>query len=193
MQDLTSEYWNERYINASTGWDLGDVSPPIKEYVNQLKDKSIKILIPGCGNAHEAEFLHKNGFTNVHLLDFAEAPLVEFKQRVKDFPQEHLHQDDFFKHEGKYDLIIEQTLFCAIDPSLRDNYVSTVSRLLATKGKLVGLLFNCYFEAGPPFGGELKEYQKQFLAQFKNVIMEPCHNSIGPRLGKELFIRVQKD
>ena len=193
MQDLTSDYWNERYVSSATGWDLGDVSPPIKEYIDQLKDKSIKILIPGCGNAYEAEYLHKNGFTNVHLLDFAKAPLIEFKKRVTDFPIEHLHQDDFFKHEGKYDLILEQTLFCAIDPSLREDYVSTVNRLLVVKGKLVGLLFNCHFDGGPPFGGELKEYQKQFLAQFKNVIMEPCHNSIGPRLGKELFIRVQKD
>jgi len=193
MQNLTSEYWNDRYKNAATGWDLGQVSPPIKEYIDQLTDKTIKILIPGCGNAYEAEYLHQQGFINVHLLDFASEPLVEFKKRVADFPEAHLHQDDFFEHQGEYDLIIEQTLFCAIDPSLRADYVTTAKRLLVPKGKLVGLLFNCHFEAGPPFGGTLDEYQNQFSKEFKSIKMDNCYNSIPPRLGNELFIKVRKD
>lgn len=190
MQNLSSEYWNERYKNSATGWDLGQVSPPIKEYVDQLKDKSIKILIPGCGNAHEAEYLHKNGFTNVHLLDFASEPLKEFKNRIPDFPESHLHQDDFFKHQGEYDLILEQTLFCAIDPTLRNDYVKTVKRLLVPNGKLVGVMFNCHFEGGPPFGGNLEEYQSQFSKEFNNIKMEVCHNSITPRSGNELFVMI---
>lgn len=192
MQNLSSEYWNERYKNSTTGWDLGQVSPPIKEYVDQLKEKSIKILIPGCGNAYEAEYLHQQGFTNIHLLDFANEPLFEFKKRVTDFPETHLHQDDFFKHQGEYDLIIEQTLFCAIDPSLRPEYVKTAKRLLAPNGKLVGLLFNREFEGGPPFGGSVEEYQSQFSKEFKFVKMEECYNSVAPRMGSELFIKVAK-
>lgn len=191
MKNLSSEYWNERYKSSATGWDLGQISPPIKDYVDQLKDKSIKILIPGCGNAHEAEYLHKNGFTNVHLLDFASEPLKEFKNRISDFPESHLHQDDFFKHQAEYNLILEQTLFCAIDPGLRNDYVKTVKRLLAPNGKLVGVLFNCHFEGGPPFGGSQEEYESQFSEEFNNIKMEACHNSISPRLGNELFVMVE--
>ena len=104
-------YWTERYQQQQTGWDIGYPSTPIKTYVEQLKNKQIKILIPGAGNAHEATFLHQNGFKNVHVLDISELPLKDFKKRNPDFPQEHLHHEDFFEHVGQYDLILEQTFF----------------------------------------------------------------------------------
>jgi len=190
MQNLTSDYWNQRYKNSNIGWDLGEVSPPIKAYVDQLSDKSIRILIPGCGNAYEAEYLHLNGFTNVHVLDFAGEPLQDLKKRIIDFPESHLHQDDFFAHEGEYDLILEQTLFCAIDPSLRPDYVQAVKGLLAPKGKLVGVLFNRDFEGGPPFGGNKIDYEELFSKEFSKIEMNDCYNSVAPRNGSELFIRI---
>ncbi len=193
MQNLSSEYWNERYKSANIGWDLGQVSPPIKEYVDQLNDKSIRILIPGCGNAYEAEYLHRQGFSNVNVLDFASEPLADLQRRVGDFPSEHLHQTDFFEHEGQYDLILEQTLFCAITPSLRPKYVEKVNRLLASNGKLVGLLFNREFDGGPPFGGNRNEYEQLFSKEFSKMEINECYNSIAPRQGSEVFIRIEKD
>lgn len=62
MEDLTNQYWNSRYINNDFGWDLGSISPPLKEYFNQLTNRNLKILIPGAGNSYEAEFLFNNGF-----------------------------------------------------------------------------------------------------------------------------------
>ena len=76
---LDEEFWSERYRSGTTGWDLNNVSPPLKEYFDQLEDKNLKILIPGCGAGHEGEYLFKNGFTNVHLLDFAPQSLSKFK------------------------------------------------------------------------------------------------------------------
>ena len=55
MITLNSEFWNKRYLDKETGWDIGYVSTPIKEYFNQVKNKELKILIPGGGNSHEAE------------------------------------------------------------------------------------------------------------------------------------------
>lgn len=49
---LDAHYWNERYQNSATGWDIGAVSTPLKEYIDQLDSKEIRILIPGCGNAY---------------------------------------------------------------------------------------------------------------------------------------------
>jgi SAM-dependent methyltransferase len=192
MENLSPEFWSERYKTSNTGWDLGVISPPIKEYIDQLEDKSIRILIPGCGNAYEAEYLHQLGFTNIHVLDFASEPLRDLIKRVPDFPENHLHQDDFFAHKAQYDLVIEQTLFCAIDPQLRGDYIKTVKGLLAPKGKLVGLLFNRNFEGGPPFGGNKEEYGKLFSKEFTTVNMEDCYNSVAPRMGSELFVQMQK-
>jgi len=191
-KELTENYWNKRYLDGLTGWDMGEVSPPIKAYVDQLEDKSISILIPGAGNSYEAEYLFKNGFTNVHLLDYAEAAMNGFSHRNPEFPKNNIHIEDFFKHEGKYDMIMEQTLFCAIDPELRQRYADTVAELLNSGGKLVGLLFNCQFEDGPPFGGDAREYFKYFSPYFDPIRMTECYNSIPARLGNELFINLTR-
>ncbi len=193
MSDLTKEYWNNRYEVNDFGWDVGDVSTPLKTYIEQLDNKDLTILIPGAGNSYEAEFLFKNGFKNVYVLDFAEAPLRNIKNRLPDFPDKHLIQQDFFEHHGQYDLIIEQTFFCAINPTLREQYVTHMRSLLKPGGKLVGLLFDDVLNADkPPFGGNKQEYQELFSPLFYIKKMEPCYNSIKPREGRELFVMMQQ-
>ena len=80
------KYWEERYYNDHTGWNIGYPSTPLKNYIDQLKDKNIKILIPGGGNGYEAEYLWLQGFKNVFIADIANPPLKHFKERVRDFP-----------------------------------------------------------------------------------------------------------
>lgn len=192
MHDLTDKYWNNRYLSDDFSWDLGDVSTPLKHYIEQLNNKDLKILIPGAGNSYEAEFLFKLGFKKVFVLDFAEAPLQNIKKRIPDFPSEQLIQLDFFEHQGQYDLIIEQTFFCAINPSLRKKYVAHMKTLLRPEGKLVGLLFNDVLNTDkPPFGGNAEEYQNLFSSSFDIKLMETAYNSIKPREGRELFVMMQ--
>jgi len=190
---LSSAYWNNRYVENDLGWDAGDITTPLKTYFDQLTGKSVKILIPGAGNSYEAEYLFNNGFKNVYVLDFAEAPLKNIKQRSKDFPSDQLIQQDFFDHKGQYDLIIEQTFFCAIDPKLRNAYTNHMSALLKPKGKLVGVLFNDILNTDkPPFGGNKEEYVKYFSPYFDFNTFDTCYNSIKPREGRELFINLSK-
>ncbi|MCE3295029.1 MAG: SAM-dependent methlyltransferase [Crocinitomicaceae bacterium] len=190
---MDREFWEQRYSDQQTGWDIGSVSTPVKAYTDQLMDKNLNILIPGCGYGHEAKYLHEQGFTNVYVLDFAEQALAAFRELCPGFPADHILQEDFFTHSGSYDLIIEQTLFCAIDREMRDAYVEQVHRLLKPGGKLVGLLFDCEFNPGPPYGGTREEYEKRFSAQFEELKIENCYNSIPQREGRELFIRLQKE
>ena len=192
MHDLTDKYWNHRYLNDDFAWDLGDVSAPLKAYIEQLDNKDLKILIPGAGNSYEAEFLFRKGFKNVFVLDFAEAPLQNIKKRIPEFPSHQLIHQDFFKHQGQYDLIIEQTFFCAINPSLRKQYVEHMKALLNPTGKLVGLLFNDVLHTDkPPFGGNIAEYQALFSSIFDIKLMQTAYNSIKPREGRELFVMMQ--
>lgn len=187
------KYWENKYINNKTGWDIGYASTPIINYINQIEDKNIAILIPGAGNAHEAEYLHLKGFKNITVLDIAEQPLRNIKDRISSFPEEQLIQGDFFDHQKKYDLIIEQTFFCALDPALRNAYATKMEGLLKNKGKLIGLLFNFPLtEEGPPFGGSLNEYKNTFAEMFHIKTLEPCYNSIKPREKRELFIIFEK-
>ncbi|WP_395066312.1 hypothetical protein [Flavobacterium sp.] len=120
---LNSTYWEERYKNKETDWDVGEISTPLKEYIDQIKDKSIKVLIPGAGNGYEFEYLLNNGFENVFVLDFAQSPLDNIQNRVQNCSKNQLIKSDFFEHDNQYDLLTEQTFFCALEPSLRENYI----------------------------------------------------------------------
>ena len=99
---------------------------------------------------------------------------------------------DFFELDKQFDLVLEQTFFCAIDPALRKKYVSKMHEIIKPGGKLVGVMFNRSFEGGPPFGGEANEYRELFEPYFKVKVMEPCYNSISPRKGAEVFVVMVK-
>ncbi len=193
MITLDKNYWNNRYINNEIGWDIGYVSTPLKNYFDQLSNKELRILIPGSGNAYEAEYLFKQGFNNVFIVDIAPEAIKAFKQRVPEFPESNIILSDFFDLNQTWDLIIEQTFFCALNPSIRELYVKKMYDLLAPKGKLVGLLFNCELNTEhPPFGGFKDEYEKLFSSYFNIKTMETSYNSIEPRKNRELFIILEK-
>lgn len=191
--NLDQNFWSEKYQANQLGWDLGGISPPLKAYIDQIKNKEIAILIPGAGNAYEAGYLLEQGFKNVNVLDIAKEPLHNLKKRAPNFPGNQMFQEDFFKHQGTYDLILEQTFFCALDPSLRVDYIDKMKSLLKSNGKLVGLLFDFRLDdLGPPFGGSEDAYTIDFKKRFQLNTIAPCYNSIKPRQGKELFIIFEK-
>jgi len=187
-----ASYWNSRYLSNTTGWDIGVVSPPLKAYIDQLTDKSKTILIPGCGNCYEAAYLLEKGFKNVTIIDIAPALTENLKKKfpVEAYPNLNIITGDFFELDGQFDLVLEQTFFCALEPLQRKDYVKKMKSLLMPTGKLAGVLFNRSFDGGPPFGGNIEEYQSLFATNFVIRVMEPCYNSISPRASQELFIIV---
>ena len=189
---LDQEYWDKQYTSNATGWDLGKVSPPIKEYIDTLENKNTNILIPGCGNTYEAEYLLEQGFTNITVIDIAPTLVKRLQEKFKNNPNIKIILGDFFEHKGQYDLVIEQTFFCALPPAMREQYVRKMHQLLSDNGKLVGLLFNKSFESGPPFGGSQAEYEQLFNNYFEFLQMDLCQNSIKPRANSELFIEFLK-
>lgn len=189
---LDAAYWDERYVQGTIPWDIGYASPAIKRYFEKV-DKKAKILIPGAGKAYEAAWLMEQGFTTVYVCDWAEHAIAYLIEKVPDFPKEHLIVGDFFKLEDQFDYIIEQTFFCALDPSMREAYTQKMHELLKPGGKLVGLLFASYFEKdGPPFGGTKDAYLQLFTPYFKVLHMDITPHSIPPRMGNELFFETER-
>lgn len=189
---LDQQYWDIKYKTNDIGWDLGQVSPPIKEYIDALLDKNLRILIPGCGNSHEAVYLLSQGFTNITLIDIAPTLVEKLQEKFKNNSNLKIILGDFFEHRGEYDLILEQTFFCALPPTMREKYVQKMHSILSEKGILAGLLFNKTFESAPPFGGSRNEYEKLFKKHFTFLQLELCLNSIKPRANSELFIEFVK-
>jgi SAM-dependent methyltransferase len=190
---LDQNYWDNQYKANATGWDLGQVSPPIKTYIDTIENKEAKILIPGCGNTYEAEYLLQLGFTNVTVIDIAPTLVENLKQKFANNKNIIVVLGDFFEHHGAYDYIIEQTFFCALPPPMRQKYTWKMHQLLSDYGKLIGLLFNREFEISPPFGGSLKEYEQLFQKAFVFNAISLAGNSIPSRANTELFFELQKN
>ena len=196
MSDLhRKEYWNSRWKEGKTGWDLGMPSPPLLHLIGTLNPgKSSRILIPGCGNAWEAEWLAAQGFTNITLVDIAPELCRVLEQGFAQTPAITIICADFFELQGPYDLILEQTFFCAILPELRAQYVEKMKELLAPNGTLAGVLFDTDFPfEGPPFGGHAKEYKPLFEQHFSSVSIEKCSHSAAPRAGTECLMVCRKN
>ena len=199
IENTTTEkdYWTLRYQEQRTGWDIGYTSTPLQSYIDQLKNKELKILIPGAGNSYEAEYFFKKGLEQVYILDIAPESLVAFSERVPDFPKYQIIEENFFEHTGVYDLILEQTFFCSFPPTPenREHYAQKMHELLADNGKLVGLWFDFPLTGDlkkRPFGGTREEYLDYLSPLFEIQTFETCYNSIQPRANTELFGIFQK-
>ena len=93
---LDQAYWDSQYKDKTTGWDIGYVSPPMKTYIDSLTDKNLEILIPGCGNTYEAEYLLQQGFHHVTVIDIAPTLVEKLQSKFAGNPNIHIVLGDFF-------------------------------------------------------------------------------------------------
>ena len=192
MQTNSSSYWDERYQEDNTPWDMKAPSPPLKNYIDTIENKNAAILIPGCGNAYEAGYLLEKGFTNVSVVDLSNTVTDVIKKKYEGSVLKVI-TGNFFDLKGNYDLILEQTFFCAIDPSLREAYVDKCYQLLKPGGKIAGVFFhNKMVEVEPPYVASKEEYIEFFKDKFYLNKLEPCINSVSPRMGNELSFEFEK-
>lgn len=192
---MEKEFWEKKWVDKETGWDIGYASPAIKFQFQTTSNHEVKILIPGCGNAHEAEEIYALGFKNVYVIDISETAVASFKKRCPHFPEDQIICGDFFTSNkltefGPFDFIVEQTFFCAINPERREEYCERMAEILADSGSVVGLMFNFPLETGPPFGGSREEYVERFNKYFDSVEITDCKTSIEPRQDREFWIKL---
>jgi cyclopropane fatty-acyl-phospholipid synthase-like methyltransferase len=190
--------WQRHYDEGDLGWDLGQVAPP---FIKLFESKTIlpgKTLIPGCGRGHEVIYLAENGF-EVTAVDYSPGAVNHLKSTVQErnLKCEVLNMDFFgidSAHNGVYDLLIEQTFFCAISPEQRSSYVSTVARALKKGGMLAGLFYNTgEEEGGPPFNTTREDIKKYFSDSFEIRQLSKAEDSAEQRKNKEwLAILIKK-
>ena len=193
----TQEDWQRHYDEGDLGWDLGQVAPP---FIRLFESNIIlpgKTLVPGCGRGHEVIYLTENGF-EVTAVDYSSGAVNHLKSTVQErkLKCKVLHMDFFgidSAHNGVYDLLIEQTFFCAISPEQRPSYVSTVARALKQGGMLAGLFYHTGKEGGPPFNTTREDILKHFSDLFEIQQLSKSEDSVEQRKNKEwLVILVKK-
>jgi thiopurine S-methyltransferase len=189
---LDKTYWDTRHKESQTAWDIGYANSIHTDYVKANYPKNAKIIEPGAGNAHEVSALWEDGYTNVYAVDYSSTAKDAFISKNSNFPSEQYLVGDYFDIKGNFDLILEQTFFCALDPNLREAYVNKTHSLLNTNGRVMGVLFNFEKSDGPPFGGDINEYKCLFENKFEIICLEEAKNSIPERQGNEIVFELLK-
>jgi len=193
MDEEAKEYkledWQRHYDENDLGWDLGQVAPPFVKLWEEGKLPLGKVLVPGCGRGHEVQFFAENGFA-VTAIDFSAGAVTYLKNALQERNLEGrvLHQDFFSlddTHDGVYDLVIEQTFFCAIAPRQRQDYVLNVARMLKPGGMLVGLFYHTDKQGGPPYNTTREDIETHFSEKFKIQELYKTTLSSEQRKGKE--------
>jgi len=186
---LNKEYWDAKWRQGKSGWDLGHPSPPLMHYIRTSISPDSRILLPGSGRGYEAGTAFREGFSHVYYNDISPYAVQEFRELFPDFPENQILLQDFYSIEEKFDYCLEQTSFCAQPPSRRSEYLYRIKEILHPDGVYAGVFFNVEFPfEGPPFGGTREEYETLFSKYFKIIKMEKCYNSVKPRIGSELFV-----
>ncbi|MDR3377786.1 MAG: class I SAM-dependent methyltransferase, partial [Verrucomicrobiae bacterium] len=134
---MSREYWENRYHTHDMTWDKGAPSPGLVDFLAAHPDLPRgTVCVPGCGTGHDVREFARAGFT-ASGFDFVPnaVALATESTRAAGLTAE-FQQADFLHDEPprKFDWLFEHTLFCAIQPSERDDYVRAVLRWLKPGG-----------------------------------------------------------
>ena len=159
-------FWNAKYTGSHTPWDLGEVSEAALKLVESHFPPEGRVLVPGCGRGYEALWLERLGY-RVTAVDFADEPIRFLREEAGRLGlRPEILQEDIFllptRLNSAFDVILEQTCFCAIDPTLYDEYERMAHRLLKAGGSLLGVFMEVEGIEGPPYSTPLPLVRAQF-------------------------------
>ncbi len=191
MQSITeSIYWEQRYQEQTTRWDLGQAAPAFVSLLNsEKKPNPGRTAVLGCGRGYDGLLFAEHGFEVIGF-DFAPSAIAQATSlaQATNSTAKFLQRDIFelareFPHA--FDYVVEHTCFCAIPPERRGEYVQLVRSLLRPEGELIALFFTHTRPGGPPFGSTPAEIRQYFEADFEILSLEPVLNSVPSRQGEE--------
>ena len=201
---INKQFWEEKYLNKNTPWDIGQAAPAFVKYFSRrgLLQKAPtelkKIAVLGCGRGYDTFYPgEKDHNFQVYGFDFSPSAIVFCKKlkEKKKLKNIHFKQTDFFKlksnkkWKGFFDIVLEHTCLAAIDPKKRKDYFQLVNYLLKPKGKLIGLfIFRPIKMGGPPFGitqREIRKLTKNNFVEIEKLHRVKCLHSNNIKKGDE--------
>ena len=181
-----SAFWSQRYQAGDAGWDLGVAAPPLVRGMDALPKG--RAVVVGCGRGHEVVALAARGFDALGLDFAAEAVAATQALLAQRKLKGRAEQADLFALPGAhapFDLWVEHTCFCAIDPGRRDEYVEAAARSLKPGGRLLGLFYVHGRPGGPPFATTPDEVRARFAPRFDVESLALAPDSHPRRKGEE--------
>lgn len=187
--------WEELWREGVTPWDLGDVSPPLQEFLNHTSADGVvasgdKVLVPGCGRGYDLKLL-ANSFKRVIGLDISETAVAAARLENASHSNVTIERGDFFTHpHHDYDGVYDYTFFCAIDPKQRDAWAQKMKQLVRPSGLLMCIVFpiiEAPSRGYPPHPVSLDDYKRRLQPEFSLVHFNKSPKSHASRVGKEMM------
>ncbi len=182
--------WEARYQSGDMPWEKGAPSPGLVDFLAEHRDLTGEtVCVPGCGTGHDAREWAQADFS-VYGYDLAPSAIRLSIERTR---AAGLHAEfqlvDFLREEPpfQFDWIFEHTLYCAIYPGERKQYVQAVRRWLKPGGRYLAVNYLIPDHDGPPFGTTREELIERFAPHF-SLLSEWVPRSYPNRTGLELMI-----
>lgn len=187
---LNAAFWEEKYQDGTTRWDLGQPAPPFVKFLASSEAPSPgRIAVLGAGRGHDALLFAEHGF-EVVAFDFAPSAIAagQSAAQSRGLAVQFLQRDIFTlaaEFENSFDYVLEHTCFCAINPEQRAAYVKVVQSILRPGGKLIALFWAHDRSGGPPFGVTIPALRECFAPSFDFLSFDLAANSVDSRNGEE--------
>ncbi len=179
--------WELRYQTKDMPWEKGEPSPGLVHFLATHSEiKRGTVLVPGCGTGHDVRSWAKAGF-NATGYDIAPSAIALSKEKTEAAGLNATFVLGNFLDDQPpqlFDWIFEHTLFCAINPAHRENYVQAVRRWLKPNGHYLAVNYLIPDKEGPPFGTTCEELLERFSPHF-DLLEEWVPRSYENRTGLE--------
>jgi SAM-dependent methyltransferase len=190
-----SKFWNDLYCSEKAGWELNQPHGVLPAFVPKLKLSRSRVLVLGAGSGNDAAWFAQQGHI-VTAVDFSHEAIARAKQKYGHLENLRFVQADVLQlphsMDGQFDLVVEHTCYCAIDPTQRNELVRAWRRCLSDSGRLLGIFFVFEKREGPPFGGSEWEVRERLKKGFRPLYWFRWRQSGPARLGTELVVFAEK-
>jgi SAM-dependent methyltransferase len=187
---MSREYWESRYQSSDMPWEKGAPAPGLVDFLAAHPDLLRgTVCVPGCGTGHDAREFARAGFDTFGF-DIAPSAIQLAAEKTKAAGLIAKFQLADFLHDEppqKFDWLFEHTLFCAIKPQERDEYVRAALRWLKPDGQYLAVNYMIPDRDGPPFGTTRDELWRRFSPHFE-LVEELVPRSYPNRTGLELLL-----
>jgi methyl halide transferase len=168
---MSREYWEARYQTGDMPWEKGAPSPGLVDFLAAHPDLPRgTVSVPGCGTGHDVRAWAQAGFDPFgYDITAAAIRLARAKTTAAGLAAR-FQLADFLRDDPpfQFDWLFEHTLFCAIQPGERDDYVRAVLRWLKPGGQYLAVNYLIIEDAeGPPFPVTRDELRLRFSPHFE--------------------------